>query len=102
MERDPFSSAVYCLVCTHDPAAALHGRVRHGGFAPALRDEEVRTIEIGGAVFTCGTAKDIFASLFCLLAPPARSPPVRATGGPPVAGQRAAAAPLEGGQRPSG
>jgi len=61
MERDQFIIAVYCLVCDHDPAAALHGRVRHGGFAPALTDEEVITIEICGAFFTCGTDKDIFA-----------------------------------------
>jgi hypothetical protein len=33
--------------------------VRHGGFAPALTDEEVITMEIGGEYFKCTTDKDL-------------------------------------------
>src|SRR5271166_2431461 len=60
MDRDQFIIAVYCLVCDHYPAVTL-GRVRHGGFAPALTDEEVITMEICGEFFKCGADKDIVA-----------------------------------------
>ncbi len=61
MDRDHFIIAVYCLVCEHYPASTTCQRVRGGGFAPALTDEEVLTIEICGEFFKCGTDKDIFA-----------------------------------------
>jgi len=58
MDRDHFIIAVYCLVCEHYPASTTCQRVRGGGFAPALTDEEVLTIEICGEFFKCGTDKD--------------------------------------------
>ncbi|MCA1599107.1 MAG: IS982 family transposase [Chloroflexi bacterium] len=61
MDRDQFIIAVYCLVCEQYRAIAAQRGVRRGGFAPALTDEEVITIEICGEFFKCGTDKDIFA-----------------------------------------
>jgi hypothetical protein len=61
MDRDQFIITVYCLVCEHYAALTARSRIRHGGFAPALTDEEVITIEICGEYFKCGTDKDIFA-----------------------------------------
>ena len=61
MDRDQFIITVYCLVCEHYAALRARVRLRHGGFAPALTDEEVITIEICGEYFKCGTDKDIFA-----------------------------------------
>ncbi len=61
MDRDHFIITVYCLVCAHYQALALHQRIRRGGFAPALTDEEVITIEICGEYLKGGTDKDIFA-----------------------------------------
>jgi hypothetical protein len=61
MDRDQFIITVYCLVCTHYPTLVARYPLRHGGFAPALTDEEVIAIEICGEYFKCGTDKDIFA-----------------------------------------
>jgi hypothetical protein len=61
MDRDHFIITVYCLVCEHYAALKRRYRIRHGGFAPALTDEEVITIEICGEFFKCDTDKDIFA-----------------------------------------
>ena len=61
MDRDQFIITVYCLVCTHYRALTARCPIRHGGFAPALTDEEVITIEICGEYFKCSTDKDIFA-----------------------------------------
>ncbi len=63
MDRDDFIIAVYCLVCEHYKAlcAALPHRLRRGGFAPQLSDEEVITIELCGEYFKLGTDDDLFA-----------------------------------------
>ncbi len=61
MDRDHFIIAVYCLVCEHYRAIAAGGRIRRGGFAPALTDEEVITIEICSEYLKGGTDKDIVA-----------------------------------------
>ena len=61
MDRDDFIITVYCLVCEHYQAIQATYPVRRGGFAPALTDEEVITIEICGEYFKCATDQDIFA-----------------------------------------
>jgi hypothetical protein len=68
MDRDDFIIAVYCLVCEHYEAvcATLPHRLRRGGFAPQLgdeqlSDEEVITIEVCGEYFKMNSDKDIFA-----------------------------------------
>ena len=48
MDRDYFIIMVYCLVCEHYQAIVSEQRLRRGGFAPALTDEEVITMEICG------------------------------------------------------
>jgi len=48
MDRDYFIIMVYCLVCEHYQAIVSTRRLRQRGFAPALTDEEVITIEICG------------------------------------------------------
>jgi hypothetical protein len=62
MDRDDFIIHVYCLVCEHYQAicAQLPQRLRRGGFAPALTDEEVLTIELCGEYFKLHTDKDIY------------------------------------------
>ena len=59
MDRDDFIITVYCLVCEHYALIRAAYGVRHGGFAPALTDEEVITREICGEYFTCRTDKDL-------------------------------------------
>ena len=63
MDRDDFIIAVYCLLCEHYKAvcATLPHRLRRGGFAPQLSDEEVITIELCGEYFKMNSDKDIFA-----------------------------------------
>jgi len=61
MDRDHFIISVYCLVCEHYQALTAQNPVRTGGFAPALTDEEVITIEICGEFFKYGVDKDIVA-----------------------------------------
>lgn len=60
MDRDDFIILVYCLVCEHYPSIRATYGVRRGGFAPALTDEEVITLEICGEYFKCGTDKDLY------------------------------------------
>jgi len=60
MDRDDFIITVYCLVCEHCQAVKAQYPIRRGGFAPALTDEEVITMEICGEFFKCGSDKDIF------------------------------------------
>jgi hypothetical protein len=60
MDRDTFIITVYCLVSELYPQATAHRRVRGGGFAPALSDEEVITIEICGEYFKSQTDKDLY------------------------------------------
>jgi hypothetical protein len=45
MDRDDFIITVYCLVCICCPIIVKRYRLRRGGFAPALTDEEVITME---------------------------------------------------------
>lgn len=60
MDRDEFIISVYCLVCEHYAAIRARYGVRHGGFAPALSDAEVITLEICGEYFKCATDKDLY------------------------------------------
>jgi len=60
MDRKDFIITVYLLVCEHYQAIAARLPVRRGGFAPALSDEEVITIEICGESFKLATDEDIF------------------------------------------
>jgi hypothetical protein len=61
MDRDDFIITVYCLVCEHYQVIKNTTPLRRGGFAPALTDEEVITMEICGEYFKLGSDKDIFA-----------------------------------------
>lgn len=69
MERDDFIIHVYLLVCDlyheflkrHCP----QGSLRSGGFAPALSDEEVITIEICGEHFKLHTDQDLYDYFAC-------------------------------------
>lgn len=61
MDRDDFIIAVYLLVCEHYQVIQAQHRIRRGGFAPALTDEEVITMEICGEYFKIDCDKDIFA-----------------------------------------
>jgi hypothetical protein len=61
MDRDDFIIAVYLLVCEHYQAIRTKYRLRRGGFAPALTDEEVITMEICGEYFKLECDKDLFA-----------------------------------------
>ena len=49
MDRDEFIITVYCLVCEHYQVIKNTYPLRRGGFAPALSDEEVLTLERGAA-----------------------------------------------------
>jgi len=64
MERDDFIITVYCLVCEHYQAFqnryCQQRTLRGGGFAPALTDEEVITIELCGEHFKQHSDQDIF------------------------------------------
>lgn len=48
MDRDDFIIAVFLVVCEQYHVIKQAYRLRRGGFAPALRDEEVITMEICG------------------------------------------------------
>jgi hypothetical protein len=61
MDRDEFIITVYCLVCEHYQAIKNLHPVRRGGFAPALSDEEVITMELCGEYFKLPTDRDLFA-----------------------------------------
>lgn len=60
MERDIFIITVFCLVSEQMNILRKSDPIRHGGFAPALSDEEVITIEICGEFFKHSTDKDLF------------------------------------------
>jgi len=60
MDRDDFIITVYCLVCEQYQAIRTIYQLRLGGFAPALTDAEVITMEIGGEYFKLHTDQDIF------------------------------------------
>lgn len=51
MDRDYFIIMVYCLVCEHYLAIVSEQPLRQRGFAPAVTDEEVITLEICGEYF---------------------------------------------------
>ncbi len=61
MDRDEFIITVYCLVCEHYRAIKAIASLRRGGFAPALSDEEVSTLEVCGEYFKLATDKDLLA-----------------------------------------
>ena len=63
MDRDEFIITVYCLVCEHYQVIKDTYPLRRGGFAPALSDEEVITMEICGEYFKLSTDKDLFGYL---------------------------------------
>ena len=48
MDRDHFIISVYCLVCHHFREIVADCPLRRRGFAPALSDEEVITLEVCG------------------------------------------------------
>lgn len=60
MDRDTFITTVYCLVVEYYAMVKETYPIRRGGFAPALTDEEVITMEICGAYFKLHTDKDLF------------------------------------------
>lgn len=60
MERDTFIIMVFCLVSEQMNILRKSYPIRHGGFAPALSDDEVMTIEICGEFFKLSTDKDLF------------------------------------------
>jgi hypothetical protein len=61
MDRDTFIITVYCVVVENHQAVAQQYPIRRGGFAPALTDEEVITMEICGEYFKLHADKDLFA-----------------------------------------
>ncbi len=60
MDRDTFIITVFCLVSELYAQVTARHVVRHGGFAPALTDEELITIEICGEYFKYQTDKDLY------------------------------------------
>ena len=60
MDRDTFIITVFCLISELYAHVNARRPVRHGGFAPALSDEEVITIEICGEYFKHQTDKDLY------------------------------------------
>lgn len=60
MERDIFIITVFCLVTEQMNILQKSYKIRHGGFTPALSDEEVITMEICGEFFKHSTDKDLF------------------------------------------
>ncbi len=60
MERDIFIIMVFCLVSEQLDILRKSHPIRRGGFAPALSDEEVITMEICGEYFKLNTDKDLF------------------------------------------
>jgi hypothetical protein len=60
MDRKDFIISVYLLVCEHFQAITASLPLRRGGFAPALSDQEVITIELCGEYFKLATDEDIF------------------------------------------
>jgi Transposase DDE domain len=60
MDRDEFIITVYCVVCEQYQVIKNTYPLRRGGFAPALSDEEVLTLEICGEYFKLATDKALF------------------------------------------
>jgi hypothetical protein len=60
MDRDTFIITVFSLVSELYAQVVAHRPVRHGGFAPALSDEEVITIEICGEYFKHPKDRDLY------------------------------------------
>jgi hypothetical protein len=60
MDRDRFIITVYCLVAERYRLVKEKFFIRRGGFAPALTDEEVITMELCGAYFKLHLDKDLF------------------------------------------
>lgn len=60
MDRTYFIIFVYCLVCEHYQAIVKQQPLRRRGFAPALSDEEVITIEICGEYFGLSRDEEIY------------------------------------------
>ena len=60
MDWYDFIISVYCLVCDYYQIIKERYPIRRGGFAPALSDEEVITIEICGEYFKMNTDQDIY------------------------------------------
>jgi hypothetical protein len=60
MDRDTFIITVYCLVVEFYKMVKEKYPIRRGGFAPALTDQEVITMELCGAYFKLQTDKDLF------------------------------------------
>jgi hypothetical protein len=61
MDREEFIITVYCLVCEQYQVIKQTSPLRRGGFAPALSDEEVITVELCGEYFKLPADKDLFA-----------------------------------------
>ncbi|MGX9728959.1 MAG: hypothetical protein ACTFAK_17085 [Candidatus Electronema sp. VV] len=61
MDRDSFIIAVFLTACEQFNFIKQSYKIRRGGFAPALSDEEVITIEICEEYFKLECDKDIFA-----------------------------------------
>lgn len=61
MDRDSFIIAVFLIVCKQYGIIKQQCGLRRGGFAPALSDEEVITMEICGEYFKLECDKDMFA-----------------------------------------
>jgi len=60
MDQDLFIITVYCLVVEHYPILVKQFGLRHGGFAPALTDEEVLTMEICGEYLKRSNDTDLY------------------------------------------
>lgn len=60
MNRDHFIIYVYCLVCQHYQAIVAEHPLRRRGFAPALSDEEVITLEICGEYLGLDQDEELF------------------------------------------
>ncbi len=60
MDRDYFIIMVYCLVCDHYATIAAAFPLRRGGYAPALSDAEVITMELCGEYFKLATDQASF------------------------------------------
>jgi hypothetical protein len=60
MDRYDFIITVYCLVCHYSEIIKQQSKIRRGGFAPALSDEEVITIEICGEYFKLNSDEEIY------------------------------------------
>lgn len=60
MDRDTFIITVYCLVVEQYDVIASQWKLRRGGFAPALTDPQVITMEICGEYFKYNRDEDIY------------------------------------------